>query len=62
MSTNLISQQDPENKIEASKPESEEVERETPNSNKDTEPVLSKRALKRKLKHEKWLKWRPIKR
>lgn len=32
------------------------------NTNKETEPVLSKRALKRKLKHEKWLKWRPIKR
>uniref|UniRef100_A0A8D8RZB9 tRNA (guanine(9)-N(1))-methyltransferase n=1 Tax=Cacopsylla melanoneura TaxID=428564 RepID=A0A8D8RZB9_9HEMI len=27
-----------------------------------TEQTLSKRALKRKLKHEKWLKWRPIKR
>lgn len=39
-----------------------EVQRETPIAKDDTEPVLSKRALKRKLKHEKWLKWRPIKR
>jgi hypothetical protein len=49
-------QDDPEPKIEKNVPENEPCDTNT------AEPPLSKRAMKRKLKHEKWLKWKPIKR
>ncbi|KAI5751220.1 hypothetical protein M8J77_005412 [Diaphorina citri] len=49
-------QLDPEPAIEKNVPENEPCDTNT------IEPTLSKRAMKRKLKHEKWLKWKPIKR